>query len=63
MASAIDHEKHRDSSSLDGKIDGYGAHQEVANPINDLSDPDAGLSEEERTALVCLHYIHGQVRH
>lgn len=61
MASAIDHEKHRDSSSLDGKIDGHGIHQEVVGPVNDLPDPDAGLSEEERVAAVCLHPIHVQV--
>jgi hypothetical protein len=54
MASAIDHEKHRDSSSLEGKIDGHGVHREVVNPLSDLPDPDAGLSEEERAAAVCL---------
>lgn len=53
MASAIDHEKHRDSSSLDGKVDGHGIHSEVINPLSDLPDPDAGLSEEERAAAVC----------
>lgn len=52
MASAIDHEKHRDSSSLDGKVDGHGIHSEVINPLSDLPDPDAGLSEEERAAAV-----------
>lgn len=50
MASAIDHEKHRDSSSLEGKIEGHGIHQEIVNPLVDLPDPDAGLSEEERAA-------------
>lgn len=55
MASAIDHEKHRDSSSLDGKVDGHGIHSEVINPLNDLPDPDAGLNEEERAAAVCLN--------
>lgn len=53
MASAIDHEKHRDSSSLEGKIEGHGIHQEIVNPLVDLPDPDAGLSEEERAAHVC----------
>lgn len=52
MASAIDHEKHRDSSSLEGKIDGHGIHQEVVNPLVDIPDPDAGLSDEERAAAV-----------
>ncbi|KAF1929824.1 uncharacterized protein M421DRAFT_130367 [Didymella exigua CBS 183.55] len=50
MASAIDYEKHRDSSSLDGKIDGHGVHDEVVNPLSDLPDPDAGLSDQERAA-------------
>lgn len=54
MASAIDYEKHRDSSSMDGKVDGHGIHSEVINPHNDLPDPDAGLNEEERAAAVCL---------
>lgn len=52
MASAVDHEKHRDSSSLEGKIDGHGVHQETLNPLADFPDPDAGLSEEERAAIV-----------
>lgn len=57
MATAIDHEKHdnRDSSSLERKIEHDGTHQEVINPLNDLADPDAGLSEEERAAAVGLY--------
>jgi hypothetical protein len=58
MASAIDHEKHRDSSSLDGKVDGHGIHSEAINPLSDLPDPDAGLNEEERAAAVCSKLPH-----
>lgn len=53
MASAIDHNHERDSLSLDGKIDGHGAQKEFASPLADFPDPDAGLSEEERAAIVC----------
>jgi hypothetical protein len=58
MASAVDREKHsdRDSASLERKIDHHGIHQEVVNPLNDIPDPDAGLSEEERAAEV--HFSH-----
>ena len=54
MASAVDHEKHRDSSSLDGKIDGHGMHQESVDPLASYPDPDVGLSDEERAAAVCV---------
>lgn len=54
MVSAIDQERHRDSVELKDKVDGHGIHQEVLDPLNDLPDPDAGLSEEERAAAVCL---------
>ncbi len=57
MASAIDSEKHHDSSSLDGKVDGRDVHKEVANPLGDFTDPDAGLSEEERAAIVRSHRL------
>lgn len=57
MATAIDHEKHsnHDSSSLERKIDHDDTHQEVLSPLNDLADPDVGLSEEERAAAVGLY--------
>jgi hypothetical protein len=56
MASAIDREKHsdRDSASLENKIDHHAVQQETISPLNDLADPDAGLSEEERAAEVCF---------
>ena len=52
MASAVDYGKHGDSLSLDGKVDEHGIQQEVVNPLVDIPDPDAGLSEEERAAAV-----------
>ena len=54
MASAVDYGKHGDSLSLDGKVDEHGIQQEVVNPLVDIPDPDAGLSEEERAAAVCV---------
>jgi hypothetical protein len=54
MASAVDYGKHGDSLSLDGKVDEHGIQREVVNPLVDIPDPDAGLSEEERAAAVRL---------
>jgi hypothetical protein len=54
MASALEKERF-DASSNDEKIINGPLGTEHVDPNSDIADPDAGLSEEERAAAVCLY--------